>query len=236
MGAAELLAPLDTSSPRGTMRGFTDTMDHIYSAVTQRHTHPPGRARMQHLFSQMMSSLDLSTVAPSLVITEGREAAVCLKEVLDRVPVPADSEIPDADAVREQNITRWRVPGTEIVLVRLATGDRAGEFVFAADTVSRAKEFFQRVNALPHKPTAGSPGLHQAYVTLGGWMIPDQFLHSPPSGREPPLAVRRSGNGSPRFCWCCWPPRRCGAPCAWPSGTRTLPACSPSVHLSFRRR
>lgn len=180
MGAAELLAPLDTSSPRGTMRGFIDTMDHIYSAVTQRHTHPPGRARLQHLFSQMMSCLDLSAVAPSLVITEARDAAVCLKEVLDRVPVPADSEIPDADAVRDQNITRWRVPGTEIVLVRLATGDRAGEFVFATDSVSRAKEFFQRVNALPYKPTAGSPGLHQAYVTLGGWMIPDQLLHSLP--------------------------------------------------------
>jgi len=180
MGAAELLAPLDTSSPRGTMRGFIDTMDHIFAAAMQRHTHPPGRARMQHLGSQMLSCLDLSAVAPALVITEGREAAVCLKEVLDRVPVPADTEIPDADAVREQNITRWRVPGTEIVLVRLASGDRAGEFVFGTDSVSRAKEFFKRVDALPYKPTAGSPGLHQAFVTLGGWMIPDQFLHSLP--------------------------------------------------------
>ncbi|MEI7861192.1 MAG: hypothetical protein WCJ21_01115 [Planctomycetota bacterium] len=126
MGAAELLAPLDTSSPRGTMRGFIDTMDHIFAAAMQRHTHPPGRARMQHLGSQMLSCLDLSAVAPALVITAGREAAVCLKEVLDRVPLPADTEIPDADAVREQNITRWRVPGTEIVLVRLASGDRAG--------------------------------------------------------------------------------------------------------------
>ena len=41
-----------------------------------------------------------------------------LKEVLDRIELPPDDEIPDAAAVDELGISRWTIPHTEITLVR----------------------------------------------------------------------------------------------------------------------
>jgi MscS family membrane protein len=47
--------------------------------------------------------------------------------------------------------------------------------------VARAVEFFERVQKLPYKPTAGSPGLHLVFATRGGWMIPDAFVRRLPA-------------------------------------------------------
>ena len=40
---------------------------------------------------------------------------------------------------------RWEVPNTEIVIERMKSGPRSGEFLFSAGTVARAEEFYERV-------------------------------------------------------------------------------------------
>lgn len=174
------LAPLDMSSPRATLQSFTATIDRV--AANFKDLNRRGvRVENARLIQLGLGCLDLSAVPSSLVETEGREAAVCLKEVLDRIPLPPLDTLPDAAAVKAAGIERWRLPNTEIALVRLTAGPRAGDFVFSADSVARAAEFFERVRHVPYRPDAGSPGLFDSYVQLGGWMIPEALIRRLPA-------------------------------------------------------
>ncbi|NBV47278.1 MAG: mechanosensitive ion channel family protein [Planctomycetia bacterium] len=179
------LAPLDTSSPRATLGAFIATVDRLAANFKElgqpTHQRQGIRAENGRLIRQGLSCLDLTGLPPSLADTQGREAAVHLKEVLDRIPLPPPEAIPDAAQVKGAGLDRWRLPGTEIHLVRVASGNRAGDFVFSTDTVARAEEFFKRVRHLPYRADAGSPGLFDSYVQLGGWLIPEQLISRLPA-------------------------------------------------------
>jgi MscS family membrane protein len=174
------LAPLDTSSPRATLESFRAAVDHIHAALEREGAAAQRRPETMRLIGQVLTCFDLSRLAPSLVRPEGIQAAVCIKEVLDRIPLPPESAIPDAAAVQTAGVKRWRLPGTEIVLSRITDGSREGDFVFDAETVARAKQFFMAVRDLPYAPGAGSPGLHESYVEAGGWMIPEAVIMALP--------------------------------------------------------
>lgn len=175
------LTPLDTSSPRATLQSFCDTVDRIYANMTGTDRTAAVRAETRHLIQQALTCMDVSSIAPTLVDSEGRQAIVCLKEVLDRIAMPPAAEIPDAAAAKADALKRWRLPGTEIMLSRIGDGPREGDFVFSAETVSRAERFYDLIRSLPYRADAGSPGLHDAYVTLGGWMIPESFIRGLPA-------------------------------------------------------
>ena len=175
------LTPLDTSSPRATLRSFCDTVDQIFFNLTTAERTLALRAETRHLIQQAFTCLDVSAIAPTLVDSEGRQAIVCLKEVLDRISLPAAADIPDAAAAKADGFKRWRLPGTEIMLTRISDGPREGDFVFSAETVTQAERFYDLIRLLPYRSDAGSPGLHEAYVTLGGWMIPETFIRALPT-------------------------------------------------------
>jgi MscS family membrane protein len=175
------LTPLDTSSPRATLQSFSDTVDRIYANMTGTDRTAAVRAETLHLIQQAFTCMDISGIAPTLVDSEGRQAIVCLKEVLDRITLPPAAEIPDAAAAKADGLKRWRLPGTEIMLSRIGDGPREGDFVFSSETVSHAERFYELIRLLPYRADAGSPGLHDAYVTLGGWMIPESFIRGLPA-------------------------------------------------------
>ncbi len=176
---AGILAPADTTSPRDTLRSFCDAVDRLH--VIYRETGSIRHEDSQVLAKRAVACLDLSDIAPSLAMSKGREAAVCLKEVFDRIELPVGGEVPGDENVASNPPRRWRVPGTEVTLARIAEGPREGEYLFDKETVARAVEFFERVQKLPYKPTAGSPGLHLVFATRGGWMIPDAFVRQLPA-------------------------------------------------------
>jgi MscS family membrane protein len=175
------LTPLDTSSPRATLRSFCDTVDHIFVNLTTAERTLALRAETRHLIQQAVTCLDISDIAPTLVDSESRQSIVCLKEVLDRIELPRIADIPDAAAAKADGLKRWRLPGTEIMLTRISDGPREGDFVFSAETVTQAARFYDLIRLLPYRSDAGSPGLHEAYVTLGGWMIPETFIRGLPA-------------------------------------------------------
>lgn len=179
--ASNPLAPLDTSSPRATLRSFCETVNRINANFTATTHTIKQRLETRRLLQQTVTCLDLSGIASSLVDSESHQAIVCLKEVLDRVPLPPVEEIPDAAAVKAAGLKRWRLPGTEITLSRIADGPREGDFIFSAETVAQAERFYDIVRSLPYRADAGSPGLHEAYVTLGGWMIPESLIRALPA-------------------------------------------------------
>ncbi|WP_011580839.1 MULTISPECIES: mechanosensitive ion channel family protein [Chelativorans] len=101
-------------------------------------------------------TLDLSNVPPAAIAHEKMELVLRLKEVLEEISLPPQAEIPDEAALEQAHaadrpITRWRIPGTELVMVQVAEGGRSGDFVFSADTVSRIPDLYNALVAAPER-------------------------------------------------------------------------------------
>ena len=75
---------------------------------------------------------------------------------MNRIDLPPLEQIPDAATAKAQNLARWTIPGTEITIAKVADGERAGEFLFTADSLARARQFFELVQDLPPKRGEGS--------------------------------------------------------------------------------
>ena len=117
------LNPLDTSSPRGTLQGFIETVDDIYSGMTgvlEEYANSDQlyltaglrKKRMATLrrASKAVRALDTSGISPVLMDTISIERLLQLKEILDRIELPALTDIPDADAMARRGSKRWRLP------------------------------------------------------------------------------------------------------------------------------
>src|SRR5215510_7469162 len=159
------LRPIDTSSPRATLEGFSGTMAEIYrdmkdllqeyNASQRLYLTPDQRRRQIEALSaaaKAITVLDLTNIPPILRDTVAPERALQLKEVLDRIDLPSNDSIPAQDAMARVSTKRWRLPGTEIDIALVENGPRSGEYLVTADTVDRLPEFYDRVRKLPYKP------------------------------------------------------------------------------------
>jgi hypothetical protein len=167
------LAPPDTSSPRSTFLPFLNNMNQVYNDQLQTgHLSKEGAAAL----SRAMRCLDLGEVARSSVREIGEDRAFLLKEILDRIEIPPIDEIPGIEAVKNESLKRWTIPFTEIVTKRITEGEHEGEFLFGADTVKRAKSFYESVKHLPYKPGA-SVGAYEDFISLPGPLIPGSLIN-----------------------------------------------------------
>ncbi len=162
------LRPPDTSSPRATLQGFIELTDHIYRSVAgafksylaSDRLYLAAEEREKHRTGYLHASdairyLDVSDIPPVLLDTVAMESLVQLKEILDRIEIPAMSDVPDRQQMAQSGSKRWRLPNTEIDIVLLENGPRAGEYLFSAATVNRLPEFYKLVKHLPYKPGPG---------------------------------------------------------------------------------
>ncbi len=150
--AAHPLAPPDTSSPRATLRTFTIAVD------TAWNLHDAGDPEFRRYADAARRCLDVSEVAPNLLTSRTLDAALLLKEVLDRLELPPAAQIPGREEVLAEGLTSWTIPHTEIELAAIASGPRQGQFLFSPETVARSREFYDRVRHLPYQP--GRSGAH----------------------------------------------------------------------------
>ncbi len=192
------LAPPPTESPQATLLGFLGAMRAAHDAALG----PDAGERSMTALRRAARTLDLSGFRDILAEKRGVEAALKLKEVIDRIEMPALAEAPDLRDVRRADaadgvagalaalaqgadpgpveipdgpIDAWTIPGTEIAIVRIETGPRRGAFLFSADTVMRADEFYARVRKLPYAEAGPpymslnrTPGIYQTYITTPG--------------------------------------------------------------------
>jgi MscS family membrane protein len=122
-----------------------------------------------------VGSVDFSEISLATRQFVAMEAALQLKEVLDRVPLPPTETIPDKQAVAAQGLTRWRVPHTSIDIVQVTEGPQAGEFLFDPQTVAQAPEMYQAVRHLPYL-TRETMGLYELFVSTPGRLLPPKWL------------------------------------------------------------
>jgi MscS family membrane protein len=183
------LEPPDTSSPRATLTTFIDNVNETYRLYRVEGLTYKNQARFQNLMPYIFGTLDLSQIPPTQLRSTGPTAAVLIKEVLDRIEVPPYEDIPDAAAMKALaeagEPPRWRIPHTEITIARMKEGPQQGEYVFTAETVAKAEQYYQRVKHLPYKEGA-SPGLYDIVRYAPGWMISERWLFALPRwAREP---------------------------------------------------
>ena len=194
--AAEVnpLRPVDTASPRETLQDFVVTVDGIYHgmkdilqeyAASQRLylTSDERRRQIETLSAtaKAIRVLDLSDIPPVLQQTVAAERAIQLKEILDRIELPAFDNIPDRNAAASLPVKRWRLPDTEIDIALVENGPRSGEYLVSAGTVDRLPEFYERIKKLPYKPGPAAE-LSDVYHKLsagGTATIYDAYLNSP---------------------------------------------------------
>ena len=184
----------DLSSPRSALQGFLAATDSIYARwadllddylnsgslyLTAEQRQALGR--ILHDIPDAVRVLDLSNVPPVLTDTFSLERALQLREILDRIPLPAPGDIPDAAAMTNRPAKRWRLPDTEIDFVQVQQGPRAGDYLISPETIARLPEFYRRIRDLPYKPGPGRR-LVETYRRFGAGRIStisDVFASSP---------------------------------------------------------
>ncbi len=164
----------DTSSPRGTMTLFLDACNELHENIVEEKYYDRNNPEFHQLAQRILSCLDTSELPEYAREYFDAESAVCLKEILDRVPLPPDEAIPGIESVEategSEPLARWQVPRTQIVISRIEEGPRRGEYLFAARTVSRAPELYEKVRSQPYR-TSGrevSEGFHQWWLSSPG--------------------------------------------------------------------
>ncbi len=175
------LAPPDLSSPRATLTNFLSLMNEAHSRWTPGSRSEQQRTERNAIAQVAYQFFDLSDIAPAVRKNVGREGAVYMKEILDRVELPAWEQIPDAAAVEAapERLSQWTIPNTEITLVRIKEGLREGQWVFSSETDERVAEFYERVKHVAYKPGA-TEGLYDLFVSEPGWMIPREWIRTLP--------------------------------------------------------
>lgn len=175
------LAPPDLSSPRATLQSFLAVMDNAYQVSKSEGRTYKNRGQRATIARTTERFFDLSDIAPAVRYNVGREAAVYMKEVLDRIELPPWEMIPDEAmiATKSGGLNKWTIPHTEITLVRIKDGLHEGEWVFNPETDERVAEFYAQVKHLPYKVGA-SEGLHELFVSEPGWMIPNSWVSALP--------------------------------------------------------
>lgn len=164
----------DTSSPRGTLTLFLDACNDLHEAIRKERYFDRDDPEYHRLGLRIISCLDTSQLPDFSREYFDAEAAVCLKEVLDRTPLPPAEQIPGIESVEATDgaeaLVRWQVPRTQIVISKMQEGPHRGEFLFSAGTVSRAPELYQKVRSQPYR-TAGrevSEGFYEWWLSSPG--------------------------------------------------------------------
>jgi len=207
------LKPVDTSNPRSTLEGFLDGVNRAYALVMEANAAlnatPPTMTkaeareieiRARNLLQRAVATLDLSQVPKALRQDVGVESALQLKEIFDRMLLPALDSVPNAQmvaAARERADgsssgsawpVRWRYPNTEIEIVEIMEGERRGQFLFGAETVSQLSDFYRKIRDLPYRldvyetlshnylSPGKSEGFYEDYISTPGYLVPG--LHS----------------------------------------------------------
>lgn len=208
--AAADLGPLalpDTSSPRATLRTFITNAARAAELARQGAAEifaNPGFIQTSGMEETARAAaaaardaaetFDFSRIPPALLARTKLESVLMLHEILRRVPVPADADVPDAAMMdRREGVGRtvWLIPGTPLQISRAKDESRAGDFLFSPKTVSSIADIYEKVRRLPPRDHS-VPDAYQAFVnTPGGFLVPPRrfgFIIRAPDWVRAPIA------------------------------------------------
>jgi MscS family membrane protein len=186
--AAGALAPLagpDTSSLRATFESFLALSEEAARRLSDQRDAPSHATatRIFQIANSAESLFDLREVPVAAQREVAAETFYLLWDVVSRVPSPDLAAIPGEDAVGNEPVekpARWCLPGTEITITRVEEGPQNGEYLFSADTVKRARQFYELAQALPYQRQMPSGDVYRTTQMFTGWMIPLAWVEALP--------------------------------------------------------
>ena len=159
--ALAILREPNLSSPREVFEVFWNSMNQRRELVKRGE---PGTGPLAIAVSCLDTSL-LPAIARS---EEAQQAAIRLKEVIDRVAVPDFKKMPDEEASSE--LSRWSWLGTRIIITKQNTEDGKQSFLFSAETVRDAFLMYNQVKHLPYVKGGGmGAGLGAEFKIQWAW-------------------------------------------------------------------
>jgi len=170
------LEPANTSSPRDTLRTFLHNVD---LGIESWRKNRPKKERLI-LVRQILSCLDLSDIAPADRATRGIEKALLLKEILGRVKLTPLEEVPGSEEVEKEKLTSWTIPHSDLTMARQEDGDRAGSFLFTAETLDGLEKAYEIAKRFPYRPDT-VPGVYEEVARGPGPMIPRHWVFGFPT-------------------------------------------------------
>lgn len=171
------LEPLKTDSPRATMQSFMEKMNEY------RVSEAKSDGKAESLLGDAARCFDTSNLPAIQQAETARDAAIMLKETIDRVIIIDPSLIPETRTPEGDLVERWRLKDSEITIHLVKSGDREGQYLFSPDTTARADDFYEKVKHLPYLEGSGQgagykgPWLkrnlpawtHETVFTLAWW-------------------------------------------------------------------
>lgn len=170
------LLPVKTESPRDVMRSFINAMNDYKRGLDQNDE------QLESRIQDAIRCLNLEDVNVLLRDDQGREAAIYLKEVMDRVIILDYSKIPNLEEIesksKEHRVPVWRLRKTDIRVSRVSQGERTGEWLLSPNTVLNARNYYLKVKHMPYlKSTTQGAGFRPPWLEekIPSWMR-EQFL------------------------------------------------------------
>ncbi len=184
------LKPADTSSPRATLKSFLDNMNELARVYQSLRPGTESPQRLQDAYRRAVHCLDLSQVPPNALRRTGRESAVMLIDILNRIEVPPYDQIPGPSQLKRDDLAEWTLPNSEISIARVQEGPRHGEFLFSPETVERLPDDYARVQAMPYKEETLVQDFYGIYLqSTGPWIPLSWVLRLPAWLRQPVLGT-----------------------------------------------
>ena len=153
------LRPADTSSPRDTLHSFLTDSSYFINDFRKNNLNE----KSYRAFRRASQTLDFSTTTEGDTWFARIERVALLQELLARIELPADSEIPGNKEVADGGITEWTIPNTRIKIVKIEQGPQAGKFLFSAETVQELDRLYRQAKHLQYQPNAMG-GLYEEMV------------------------------------------------------------------------
>ena len=189
--AIERLHPIDTQSPRALMESL-ERENRLMMAIFAK----GDKLTFQKKIQQVIRVFDFSKTPPALISQQGKERYWQLVDIIDRLPKLDSQTIPDIKKVRENEITHWSFPNTEITIRRVANGSRKDEFLLSPETYKRIPQFYAQIMDLPKRTDAIVPmEAYQIYRNGFGTVFPEKLI------AKLPKLLRDDWLGQPGWKW-----------------------------------
>jgi MscS family membrane protein len=176
-----LLSLPDLSSPQATLETLMSNGDAaLADIITNGVPWSPGPEILR-----MMDTMNVSDMPAASRELDAALAAAQIRDVLGHLSLPPLSDIPDAAAVKQQNITEWTLPGTPISISKVTSGPRMGQFLFSPQTVAIASQLQQALRGLPYHDGKQSNIYEKWRYLPGPLLLPSVIATLPEPLRTP---------------------------------------------------
>src|SRR6056297_407065 len=176
------LKPLDTSSPRATVRSFWEQSARVEEALTSYRQEQTFERYMScvRVFAAGRDLFDLSETPRAHRLKRGGAAFSYLHDILVRLPPAEEAEIPGGPDFGAEELEIWTFPETEIVIRRVGEGANQEKYLFSAETVSRLPEFHASIIQQSPVRETDYPRSRQEVYRFTGPLLPFAFTDKIP--------------------------------------------------------